>query len=322
LKYQDEHCMVITMATEKIPTTVFTGFLGSGKTTIISHLIDTLQKQGRQVAYIKNEIGDTDIDSQLLQGKNIKTTELVNGCICCTLVGPFATAVTELVSAYHPDRILIEASGAADPAAIALMISSHPLLYRDGVISIVDVENFDGYKDLSITAQRQTQFTDLIVFNKVETTSLDRKRAVVGYVRELNTHSPIIEAPHGTVSTELVFGLDPHYLNSIESDQKLHEHIEHDHFSSFTVHTKGNIEPESLKKVLVERPKTVFRAKGIFLGTDQEWYSFNGVGKKVDIIPLSPRQFTSNVFVFIGQHYSPEQETELTNTLQDLLETH
>ena len=152
----------------KIPTTVFSGFLGSGKTTIISHLIEVLQNKGEQVIYIKNEIGDTDIDSKILKGKGIKTKELLNGCICCTLVGPFITSINEVVETFNPDRILIEASGAADPSALALMIASHPLLERDGVIAIVDVVNFEGYKDLSVTAQNQTKFTDLIIFNKTK----------------------------------------------------------------------------------------------------------------------------------------------------------
>jgi len=83
---------------KQTPATLFSGFLGSGKTTIISHLIDQLQKDGIKVAYIKNEIGETDIDAQLIKGKDIETKELLNGCICCTLVGPFEGAVTELLT--------------------------------------------------------------------------------------------------------------------------------------------------------------------------------------------------------------------------------
>ena len=162
-----------------VPTTIFTGYLGSGKTTIILNLVETLQKQNIQVLYIKNEIGSENIDGQLAKQQNIETKELLNGCICCTLVGPFIHSIDELLIKHRPDRIIIEASGAADPAALALMVSSHPKLARDGVLTIIDVIHFDGYSDLSTTARNQTKFTDLLVFNKVEEVDIGRKQAVV-----------------------------------------------------------------------------------------------------------------------------------------------
>lgn len=286
-----------------VPTTVFSGFLGSGKTTIISHLIDILQNQDVQVAYIKNEIGDTDIDTKLMEGKDIKTAELLNGCICCTLVGPFASAVSELIATFNPDRIIIEASGAADPSAIALMINSHPELYRDGIISVVDVENFEGYKDLSVTAQKQTQFTDLVIFNKVESVPIERKKAVVGYVRELNTHSPIIEAPNGKVDPELVFGLDPSGLEPFleHHHHEQHDHIHADNFAAFSVRNTEPVEQSKLEEILTSLPKPIFRTKGLFKNTEGAWVSFNGVGKKVTFTQLDETQsFDENIFVFIG----------------------
>ncbi len=290
---------------KQVPTTVFSGFLGSGKTTIISHVIDILQKKGVQIAYIKNEIGETDIDAQLMKGKDIETKELLNGCICCTLVGPFENAVTELIEKFSPDRIFIEASGAADPAAIALMIGSHPSLSRDGIISVIDVVNFKGYEDLSTTAQRQTQFTDLIIFNKVEEVDVDRKRAVVGYVRELNTHSPIIEAPNGKVNPDLLFGLDPanldHFLREHIDDHTSHNHIDDDDFSAFTIRDQNKYSEAKMREFLETLPKSLFRTKGVFQNEDGTWFSYNSVGKKIDIVPiLTEHSFSENILVFIG----------------------
>ena len=302
--------------TKKLPATIFSGFLGSGKTTIISHVIEVLQAQGIKVAYIKNEIGDTDIDTKIMQGTDIQTKELLNGCICCTLVGPFASAVTELISTFHPDKIIIEASGAADPSALALMVGSHPELYRDGVISVIDAENFEGYKDLSITAQRQTQFTDLIIFNKVEMVSLQQKKTVVGYVRELNTHSPIIEAPEGKVNPELLFGLDAAHLDSFirahgkHTDGSLSDHIASDGFSAFTLKSTDPMDPQHLEAVLSTLPREVFRTKGIFKTAENQWFSYNGVGKKVTFAPLSSQpEVSENLFVFIGINADAHEET-------------
>ena len=86
---------------KKIPVTIITGFLGSGKTTIISNLIDDLQKIGQQVIFIKNELGFEDIDTKLIKGKNIETKELLNGCIYHTLLGPLGSAADELIDKFH-----------------------------------------------------------------------------------------------------------------------------------------------------------------------------------------------------------------------------
>ncbi|MBP7842802.1 GTP-binding protein [Candidatus Woesebacteria bacterium] len=305
----------------KIPTTVFSGFLGSGKTTIISNLIDTLQKQGEQVIYIKNEIGDTDIDSKILEGKGIKTKELLNGCICCTLVGPFISSITEVVETFNPDRIIIEASGAADPSALALMISSHPLLERDGVIVIIDVLNFEGYKDLTVTAQNQTKFTDLLVFNKVELADLQQKKAVVGYVRELNTHSPIVEAPHGIVNPNVIFGLNTNELEKLLSEKhETHtDHIHEDEIQAFTLQLSHTTTLEKLESFLKTLPKNIFRAKGFVTVADQV-FIFNTVGSRTTFIQ-APEKFEKQqqgMLVFIGYHAN-ETETEVAQNMEKLL---
>jgi G3E family GTPase len=267
-------------AASKIPVTIVTGFLGSGKTTIISSLIDFLLQSGVKVAYIKNEIGSEDIDGKLMRGKNIDTRELLNGCICCTLTGPFYHAVSELVETIHPDRIIIEASGVADPSAIALLVSSHPLVYRDGVIGVIDVVNFEGYKDLSETARRQAQFTDVIVFNKIEAVSLERKKSVVGFVRELNDTSPIVESPQGILDPRLAFGITP--IEKIWAHE--HEHI-HDHTTHLTdesiqtihITKSGLMDKEKLMKILSDLPVNIIRVKG-YIQTQDGVYLLNKVG--------------------------------------------
>jgi G3E family GTPase len=303
----------------KIPTTVFSGFLGSGKTTIISELIETLQKKGEQVVYIKNEIGETDIDTKILKGKGIKTKELLNGCICCTLVGPFITSINEVVEKLNPDRILIEASGAADPTALALMISSHPLLERDGIIGIVDVINFDGYKDLSITAQNQTKFTDLIVFNKIELVDKQKKQAVVGYVRELNTHSPIVEAPNGKIDPNIIFGLNSNDLDNLLKDnhETNHNHIEQDEIEAFTLYSTKQYSQDDVINLIKSIPKNIFRCKGFITTQENKIFVFNTVGSRTTFLE-TPKDFKTDgnkgVFVFIGYHAN-EFEDQISKEL-------
>lgn len=307
----------------KIPTTVFSGFLGSGKTTIISHLIEILQKKGEQVVYIKNEIGETDIDTKILEGKGIRSKELLNGCICCTIVGPFISSINEIVSTFNPDRIIIEASGAADPSAIALMISSHPNLERDGVIAIIDVVNFEGYKDLSVTAQNQTMFTDLIIFNKIEFVDIQKKKTVVGYVRELNTHSPIVEAANGKINPQIVFGLNSSELDSLlaQAHNSHENHIHEDKIQAFTINLDKLFTQETIANFLNKIPKNIFRAKGFITTLENKVYVFNAVGNR-STFAQAPKNFETNnlkaVFVFIG-YQADEYRDDIAESLKKLL---
>lgn len=278
-----------------------TGFLGSGKTTVIANTIEELQAIGERVLYIKNEIGSENIDAQILKGKHIETRELANGCICCTLVGPFVDSINEALQAYQPSRIIIEASGAADPSAIALMITGHPKLRRDAVITVIDVCNFTGYIDLSETARHQAAFTDLLIFNKVESATLEQKQRVVGYVRELNTTSPIIEAPNGHVPAWVLCGppaasgTTPQGIAQAkhEAEAELdhdhataHNHLEIDGLGAKTITVTHILPITKLQQWLEQLPKQVVRVKG-WVETTAGWQLVQKVGNRSELTPCS-----------------------------------
>lgn len=297
-------CMSIPATTaQKALATIFAGFLGSGKTTIISHLIEQLQNEGTQVVYIKNEIGDTDLDAQLMKTKNVHAKELLNGCICCTLVGGFSESITEVISAYQPDRIIIEASGDADPSALALMVSAHPLLTRDGVVGVIDVVNFEGFRELTPTAKEQTKFIDLLLFNKVELVDEKEKLKVVGYVRELNEHSPIIETKQGHVDPELIFGCSSQELEQLLKDKSVdeHHHPSQQFLSAVTVNLPDKLTREGLQQWIETTPNQVFRTKGIFVDEHDSPVLFNSVNKRVTFQELEKKEYAkSNFCICIG----------------------
>lgn len=171
------------------PITIVTGFLGSGKTTLILNLIPQLPKSYK-LALLKNEFGDLAIDSQLAASKSISgVRELLNGCICCNLVGQVGDALETLRAEQNPDRIVIETSGSAFPATIALEINrlareaNDENFVLDGVISVIDVENWNGYEETGKAAEVQAKFTDFVVFNKWE---LVNERRFDWYVRFLS----------------------------------------------------------------------------------------------------------------------------------------
>ncbi|KAI8062435.1 CobW/HypB/UreG, nucleotide-binding domain-containing protein [Gongronella butleri] len=193
-----------------IPVTVFTGFLGSGKTTTILQLIKQLP-EGYKVCLLKNEFGDVAVDSLLAKETNIGVQEMMNGCMCCVLVGQMKLALLELKEKYNPDRIIVETSGSAFPQGVSLQVRDmEPDGFAlDSIITVVDCVNFRGYEDTSYTAKLQAQYSDVILLNKHELVSERELDLVIDHVNELNTDTPKVKSDaNGGVSPDLVFGLD------------------------------------------------------------------------------------------------------------------
>ncbi|OZJ06170.1 hypothetical protein BZG36_00993 [Bifiguratus adelaidae] len=199
-----------TAPPSKTPITVFTGFLGSGKTTIILSLLKRVPK-GYKLCLLKNEFGDVEVDSELARESNVDVQEMLNGCLCCVLVGQMKLALEELKAKYNPDRIIVETSGSAFPAPIAWQIRQieDEGFQLDSIITVIDCVNFSGYEDTSYTARMQAQYTDVILLNKHELISEREFDLVLDHVNELNIDTPKLkcDATKG-VSPDLIFGID------------------------------------------------------------------------------------------------------------------
>ncbi|EHK26079.1 uncharacterized protein TRIVIDRAFT_35931 [Trichoderma virens Gv29-8] len=218
-----------------IPVTIVTGFLGSGKTTLILNLIPQLRAQNPsyKLALLKNEFGDLAVDSQLASSSAISgVQELLNGCICCNLVGQLGPALAELEKTVAPDRIIIETSGSAFPATLALEVNriarDTGKYVLDGVISVIDVENWKGYEDTSYTAKIQARYTDLIVFNKWETAGEDRYDYCLDRVGDLDVDVARVKSDKGLVDIGVVFGVDGGLARELTEVEVNGEH-NHDH---------------------------------------------------------------------------------------------
>ncbi|PNP53409.1 hypothetical protein THARTR1_06103 [Trichoderma harzianum] len=218
-----------------IPITIVTGFLGSGKTTLILNLIPQLRAQNPsyKLALLKNEFGDLAVDSQLASSSAISgVQELLNGCICCNLVGQLGPALGELEKTVAPDRIIIETSGSAFPATLALEVNriarDTGKYVLDGVISVIDVENWKGYEDTSYTAKIQARYTDLIVFNKWETAGEDRYDECLDRVGDLDVDVARVKSDKGLVDIGVVFGVDGGLARELTEVEVGGEH-NHDH---------------------------------------------------------------------------------------------
>ncbi|POR39201.1 Putative GTP-binding protein YjiA [Tolypocladium paradoxum] len=242
-----------------IPITIITGFLGSGKTTLILNLIPQLRAKNPtyKLALLKNEFGDLAVDSQLASSSAISgVQELLNGCICCNLVGQLGPALDELDKTVTPDRIVIETSGSAFPATLALEVNR---LARDtgkytldGVISVVDVENWQGYEDTSYTAKIQARYTDLIVFNKWEVAGEDRYEECLDRVGDLDVDVAKVKSTKGWVDMGIVFGVDGGLAKDLTESEVNGEHNHNEHSQNGHSHTNGHSHQQEVEVLSIE----------------------------------------------------------------------
>jgi G3E family GTPase len=226
---------------------------------------------------LKNEYGDVAVDSQLASSSAISgVQELLNGCICCNLVGQLSEALETLARDITPDRIVIETSGSAFPATLAMEVNrlarDTGRYVLDGVMSVIDVENWKGYEDISYTAKIQAKYTDLIVLNKWELVSERRVEDVEDAILalEIDPPTPRTKSDKGWVDKDIVFGLDAKLARGIGT--KSEHHHDHDHSTevevlSVTLTSNGankGVDVDKLNKLLEEPTRDcIYRIKGI-----------------------------------------------------------
>ncbi|KAI0784472.1 cobW-domain-containing protein [Abortiporus biennis] len=226
-----------------IPITVFTGFLGAGKTSIILSLLPKLSPDYK-VVLLKNEFGDVEVDSQLAKQSSLAAvSEILNGCMCCILVGQMKTALLEIREKFRPDRIIIECSGSAFPATLAFQIrelerETNRDLRLDAIVTVIDAENFSGYEDNSPTARMQASYTDLILINKSEHISERSLDILIDHLNTLNDLTPKIlcEGRNG-VDPGFLFGLDSKLFMDKEQSIDASHHSE---VETATIHKGRN----------------------------------------------------------------------------------
>ncbi|KAH0291477.1 cobW-domain-containing protein [Aureobasidium namibiae CBS 147.97] len=307
------------MATPKIPITVITGFVGSGKTTMILNLLPQLRAENPsyKLALIKNEIGDLNVDSQLASAAEMTgVSELLGACICCTNVGQIGDALKELDETYSPNRVIIETSGSAEP--IKLMVELKRLAGEtgryalDGVVSVIDVENWDGYASTSYTAKLQAQQTDLIVLNKWEGLSEMAFERTLDKLGDMDVDTPHIKSDKGWISKDLLFGIDERMardwvaLNQQHGHDHKHEHGDghkHDHNEEMEAlsvtltsasPSTASLDTTKLANLLKTAPKDeVYRIKAV-LRTTQTPANSDGTPADEDTEFATPKRYILN----------------------------
>lgn len=171
------------------------GFLGSGKTTFTINLARTAMARKKRVAILVNEIGEIGIDNQLMRQLDLNVWELLGGCICCTLSADLVTSLVKLETDYHPDIVMMEPSGAAEPGNI---LSALPYYQGQGLESVQSVVIVDPLR-LSILYQvlmplitAQVQHADMLVINKADVASGEEIAETQRIVSELNPSATLV----------------------------------------------------------------------------------------------------------------------------------
>ncbi|NEP78635.1 MAG: GTP-binding protein [Okeania sp. SIO3C4] len=312
-----------------MPVTIITGFLGSGKTTLINQIL--YNKQSLKVAVLVNEFGDINIDSQLLVDINENMLELSNGCICCTINEGLVDAVYQILERDEKiDYLIIETTGLADPLPIMLTFLGTELkylTYLDSVLTLVDCENFTPDHFDSEAALKQIAYGDIILLNKTDLVSQDRVDYLESYIKTINNAARILRSEYSKIPFYLILDvnlskLQPYLIedknHQYELQKKSKNHLINDGFTSISFRSER---PFSMLKFqhnfLDELPENVFRAKGILWFQESESkHIFQLSGKRYDMQVEEWSTTPTNQLVLIGRNLNPLMiQQGLTNCL-------
>ncbi len=202
-------------AASRTPVTLLTGFLGSGKTTVLNHVLR--QPEMAATAVIVNEFGEIGIDHLLVEKATDDVVLMQSGCLCCTIRGDIAETLVNLfvdrAKGKIPgfERVVIETTGLADPAPILHALMSDPIVAErymvDGVVTTVDAVNGGDTLDRQEEAVKQAAVADRLLLTKSDLASPDARRALEARLAALNPGAPIIETNGGAVDPALLFNL-------------------------------------------------------------------------------------------------------------------
>ncbi|MDR1164938.1 MAG: GTP-binding protein [Deltaproteobacteria bacterium] len=174
---------------------LFTGFLGSGKTTVLLNLAEYLARNSdpKKVVIIENEIGDVNVDGKLISGSSFETRDLTSGCICCTLSGELVRALEDIRDTIKPSWILIEATGLAHQTiadTIGRAVPQSPPLS----VVVVDAERWEElYDSIPFLLAAQVEKADVIFINKIDSVDDEELRHIETDVKEINETSPLLK---------------------------------------------------------------------------------------------------------------------------------
>lgn len=268
----------------RIPVLVVSGFLGSGKTTLVRRLLEAAQAEGARVAFISNELGELGIDQALLGGGQEATVELAGGCVCCALNDALYDTLIDLHDRVDPDRVVIETSGVAVPHDVQITLYQPPIkdwVSEEAVVVVVNAEQVLEGRDLEGTFTEQIESADLVLLNKVDLVPAAELPALMARVEAMNPGVPVLPCTRADV--------DPRLLLAVSAGPRLveaHDHADHAHLHDAYVTAELRL-PDGLDPGEIEariRPAGALRVKGFVRGADGLMV-VQGVGRRLELAP-------------------------------------
>ena len=227
---------------EKTKIDIISGFLGAGKTTLIKKLLKDAF-QGEQVVLIENEFGEIGIDGGFLKEAGIQIREMNSGCICCSLVGDFGASLKEVISKYHPDRILIEPSGVgklSDVIKAVQGVEEETGLVLNSYTTVVDAKKCKMYmRNFGEFFNNQVEYAGAIIMSRTDIVDEAKAQVSLELLREINSKAAIITTPIEKLEGKKLLEVMEHPVSLADELMEeeevcpecghVHEHGEHHH---------------------------------------------------------------------------------------------
>jgi len=279
------------MSERKIPCLVVSGFLGSGKTTLVRALLDHAQAEGARVAFVSNELGELGVDQAMLGGGEEAFVELAGGCVCCALNDELYETLIALKEQVDPDRIVIETSGVAIPHDVQITFWQPPIrdwVSEEAVVVVVNAEQLLEDRDLRGTFEEQLESADLIVLHKVDLVPEEVIPELKERASSFNPGTPTVSATFGRVDPRLLLAErgpraeEPGHDHDHDCDDHCDHHHHHEEFESFEVAIASGQTADAVEAEL--RAYGSIRTKG-FVNLDSGPALVQGVGRRIEITP-------------------------------------
>ena len=279
---------------ERIPVLIVSGFLGSGKTTLVRRLLEDAQARGERIAVVSNEFGALGIDEALLGGGEERFVELAGGCVCCQLSDELVDTLEALRAQVDPDRILIETSGVALPFETQLNLYRPPVaawVGDEASVVVVSAAQLAEGEELDGTFADQVASADLLLLHKIDLVPPDALAGLEAILTAMNPDAPVLRAAFGQVDPGLLFPAGPADLEARRSRTAGHAHghahghdhaHDHEHFVTEELRVPDGLsEADALAWIDARKG---LRTKG-FVSTQAGIRVVQGVGRRLELTP-------------------------------------
>ena len=309
---------------KNIPITLLTGYLGSGKTTLINHILTN--NDNKKVAVIVNDIGEVNIDANLIENggmvskKDDSLVALSNGCICCNLKMDLVEQILEIVRQNKFDHIIIEASGICEPIPIAQTICmindmcNSDVCYLDSILTVTDalrlvkefncgnnlIKNDVDDEDIEKLIIEQLEFCNIIILNKVDDITKEELKQVEAIIKSIQPNAKIIETNYSKIDLNSVFDtklfdferatMSAGWIEALENPEEIDESAEELEYgiSTFVYYRRESMNRKMFYEYLDSTwDKSIIRVKGVVYFTDEANMSYmvESAGNSKNIVP-------------------------------------